>query len=120
MPKGDHAKRDRKAAPTDKAAADPADDKAAKAERRRSRKIVKVELQLADAREIQAAVGALVTSLEHKLAELKPPAQPAKEAPAGAPAAATRRAARPRAPRAAPAKPRVAPRRRPRNVTPPA
>ncbi|HTS14690.1 MAG TPA: hypothetical protein VMH24_03415, partial [Candidatus Sulfotelmatobacter sp.] len=54
-----------------------ADDKAAKAERRQAKRIVKVELQLADAREIQAAVAALVDSLERKLAELKAPTEAA-------------------------------------------
>ena len=80
MAKGDHGKGGRKAAPADptaKAAASSVDDKSAKAEKRRARKVVKVELQLADAREIQAAVGALVASLEHKLAELQPSGQAA-------------------------------------------
>ncbi|HXX60900.1 MAG TPA: hypothetical protein VEI48_06390 [Candidatus Sulfotelmatobacter sp.] len=123
MAKGDRGKGSRKteAGPASKAAGSATDDKTAKAEKRRARKVVKVELQLADAREIQAAVGALVASLEHKLAELRPPlasrdgATPASAAPTEAASAApTRRATRPRAPRAAPAKPRVARARTPR------
>jgi hypothetical protein len=115
MAKGDHGKGGSKSG-----AAAP-DDKAAKAERRRAKGIVKVEVQLADAREIQAAVGALVASLERKLAELQPPAQAAS--PASAPAAspaAPRRATRPRAPRAASAKSRLTRARAPRKTTPPA
>lgn len=119
MAKGDHGKGGRKTGADAPAAA--ADDKAAKAERRRAKKVVKVELQLADAREIQAAVGALVASLEHKLAELKASAPPqAGTVAAAASAAQGRRAARPRAPRAAPAKPRVTRARTPRKTTPPA
>ena len=116
MAKGDHGRVGSKTG-----AAAP-DDKAAKAEKRRAKKIVKVEVQLADAREIQAAVGALVASLERKLADLQAPAQAASpaSAPAASPAAPARRAARPRTPRAASAKPRVTRARAPRKTTPPA
>ena len=125
MAKGDHGKGGHKAAPADataKAAASSVDDKSAKAEKRRARKIVKVEVQLADAREIQAAVGALVASLERKLAELQAPVAPASSATATAvtPAPATRRVVRPRAPRATTAKPRATRARAPRKTTPPA
>ena len=124
MAKGDHGKDAHKTgvAPAAKASGPATDDKAAKAERRRAKKVVKVEVQLADAREIQAAVGALVASLEHKLAELQAPAQPTSSATAAAatPAPATRRVARPRAPRATPAKPRATRARAPRKTTPPA
>ncbi|HEY7941013.1 MAG TPA: hypothetical protein VID25_03630 [Candidatus Limnocylindrales bacterium] len=117
MAKGDHAKggsKTRAAVP---------DDKAAKAERRKAKRIVKVEVQLADAREIQAAVGALVASLERKLADLRAPASTAAtpSAPAATSAAPARRTARPRAPRAASAaKPRATRARAPRKTTPPA
>lgn len=114
MAKGDHAKGGPKAG-----AAAP-DDKAAKAQKRRAKRIVKVEVQLADAREIQAAVGALVTSLERKLADLQAPVEAASSAPAAAASAAApaRRATRARAPRAATAKPRATRARAPRKTTP--
>lgn len=116
MAKGDHGKGGSKTS-----AAAP-DDKAAKAERRRAKRIVKVEVQLADAREIQAAVGALVASLEHKLADLQAPAHAAStaSAPVASAAAPARRTTRPRTPRATPAKPRVTRTRTPRKTTPPA
>jgi hypothetical protein len=128
MAKGDHAKRARSAGKADAATtakpAAPTDDKAAKADRRLARKIVKVEVQLADAREIRAAVEALVGSLERKLAELQaaghPAPPPAKAATTAAKPATPRAAATPRARRTAASKPRVVRTRRPRKATPPA
>lgn len=128
MAKGDHAKREHSAGKADAATtgkpANPADDKAAKAAQRRAKKIVKVEVQLADAREIRAAVDALVGSLERKLADLQasehPAASTAKAAAYAAKPAAPRAAAKPRARRPVASRPRVVRARRPPKATPPA
>lgn len=130
MAKGEAGAGDAKPGKADKsksgAAGAKADDQAAKAERKQARKIVKVEVQLADAREIRAAVDVLVETLERKLAELRPdgPA-PAAASLNGKPSVAPRKpratataksagAAKPRRP----VRPRTTSPRRPRRPGP--
>jgi len=70
-----------------RAAKSTAADAAAAEVRKRAKKTVKIEVQLADAREIRAAVDVLIDTLERKLAELKPDAHPAVTASAASAAA---------------------------------
>ena len=74
MAKADKGARADKGAKADKPA------KPDKSQRKRERKVVKLETQLADAREIRAAVDALITHLEGEIASLGPAAAPAQAA----------------------------------------